>query len=66
MGARTIQRTAAENDARAHIAPSVSEFSRISNEQGLKSALQWRDAKFGDGKARVLGAEMRDEHGRLV
>jgi enoyl-CoA hydratase len=66
MGARTIQRMAAENDARAHLAPSVSEFSRISNEQGLKSALQWRDAKFGDGKARVLGPEVRDENGRLV
>ena len=66
MGARTIQRLAAENDARAHLAPSVREFGRIAGEQGLKAALHWRDAKFGDGRARVEGAEIRDENGRLV
>ena len=66
MGARTIQRMAAENDARAHLAPSVAEFGRIAREEGLKSALHWRDAKFGDGKARVLGPEVRDANGRLV
>lgn len=66
MGARTIQRMAAENDARAHLAPSVREFGRIAAEQGLKAALHWRDAKFGDGRARVEGPEVRDEHGRLV
>lgn len=66
MGARTIQRMAAENDARAHLAPSVREFGRIAQEQGLKAALQWRDGKFGDGKERVGGPEIRDEAGRLV
>lgn len=66
MGARTMQRFGAENDARAHLAPSVREFGRIAGEQGLKAALHWRDAKFGDGKARVEGAEIRDENGRLV
>ncbi len=66
MGARTIQRMAAENDARAHLAPSVKEFGRIASEQGLKSALNWRDSKFGDGRARVEGAEIRDANGRLV
>ncbi|MFN0093374.1 MAG: crotonase/enoyl-CoA hydratase family protein [Dehalococcoidia bacterium] len=66
MGARTIQRMAAENDARAHLAPSVREFGRIAGEQGLKAALHWRDAKFGDGKARVEGPEIRDENGRLL
>lgn len=65
MGARTMQRIASENDARAHLAPSVREFGRIAGEQGLKAALHWRDAKFGDGRARVEGAEVRDENGRL-
>jgi enoyl-CoA hydratase len=51
MGARTLQRLAAENDARAHLAPSVREFGRIAMTQGLKSALEWRDSKFGDGRA---------------
>ncbi len=66
MGARTIQRLATENDARAHLAPSVREFGRIAGEQGLHAALHWRDAKFGDGRARVEGPEIRDENGRLV
>jgi len=51
MGARTMQRFAAEMDGRAHLAPSVQEFGRISREQGLKPALEWRDSKFGDGRA---------------
>ena len=66
MGARTIQRLATENDARAHLAPSVREFGRIAGEQGLKAALHWRDGKFGDGRARVEGPEIRDENGRLI
>lgn len=66
MGARTMQRFGVENDARAHLAPSVAEFRRISGEQGLKAALHWRDAKFGDGRARVNGAEIRDADGRLI
>jgi enoyl-CoA hydratase len=51
MGARTVQRMAAEMDGRAHLAPSVAEFGRRSREQGLKAALEWRDSKFGDGRA---------------
>ena len=66
MGARTLQRMAVENDARAHLAPSVQEFSQRAREHGLKAALNWRDGKFGDGMARVEGAEIRDEEGRLI
>ena len=51
MGARTMQRLAAENDARGHLAPSGAEFNRISREESLRAALQWRDAKFGEGIA---------------
>jgi hypothetical protein len=29
----------------------VREWGRISREQGLKAALEWRDSKFGDGRA---------------
>jgi enoyl-CoA hydratase len=50
MGARTIQRMAAENDARAHLAPAVREFGRIAMTEGLKAALAWRDNKFGDSR----------------
>jgi enoyl-CoA hydratase len=46
MGAKTIQRMAAENDGRAHQAPAVREFARIAMTSGLKAALEWRDGKF--------------------
>jgi len=51
MGARTMQRMAAERDAIARQAPVVQEFYAMSKEKGLKAALEWRDSKFGDGRA---------------
>lgn len=66
MGARTLQRLACENDARGHLAQSAVEFRRFAMEGGLKSAFVDRDQKFGDGRARVDGPEIRDEDGRLV
>lgn len=66
MGARTLQRMAAENDARGHLAPSAREFLRHAREVGLTTALRERDSKFGDGRARVHGPERRDAEGRLV
>ncbi len=59
MGARTLQRLAAEIDARAHQAPAVKEFNRISREQGHKAALEWRDNRFGDGRASADAAARR-------
>ncbi len=53
MGARTLQRLAAEMDARGHLAASAAEFRRTAKEQGLRAALTERDGKFGDGRARV-------------
>jgi enoyl-CoA hydratase len=50
MGARTLQRMAAENDGRAHQAPAVREFGRRAMTEGLKAALEWRDGKFGDSR----------------
>ena len=35
-------------------------------EKGLRDTLRERDAKFGDGRVRVNGPEIRDENGRLV
>jgi enoyl-CoA hydratase len=66
MGARTLQRLAAENDARGHQARSARAFVETVRTKGLKLALQERDAQFGDGRARVDGPEIRDAKGRLV
>jgi enoyl-CoA hydratase len=65
MGARTLQRLAVENDARAHLAGSIRELGTQVREKGLREVLRERDAKFGDGRARVEGPEIRDEKGRL-
>lgn len=66
MGGRTLQRIAAENDARAHLAPGTRRFRQNAKEKGLKAALQDRDREFGDGRARVRGPEIRDSDGNLV
>jgi enoyl-CoA hydratase len=49
MGARTLQRFAAETDARGHQAAAAREFGRVAREQGLSRAFKLRDAPFGDG-----------------
>jgi enoyl-CoA hydratase len=65
MGAQTLQRLAAENDARAHTTQATRKvFKQIATE-GLKAALRDRDAPFGDSRARVVGPEIRDENGNL-
>ena len=66
MGARTLQRMAAENDARGHLAPGTKVFKDNVKEVGLKAALKARDSGFGDGRARVNGPELRDADGRLM
>lgn len=48
MGARTLQRVAAETDARGHLAKSREEFRRNTIERGLKEAIRMRDEPFGD------------------
>lgn len=65
MGARTLQRLAAENDARGHQSPSARRFVDTVREKGLKGAFADRDRAFGDGRARVEGPEIRDENGFL-
>ncbi len=66
MGARTLQRMAAENDVRGHNTRAAREYGQSVREHGLKATLRARDAKFGDGRARVGGPEIRDEEGRLI
>jgi enoyl-CoA hydratase len=66
MGARTLQRLAAENDARAHRAPGTRVYYERVKEMGVTKAFKARDAVFGDGRARVRGPEIRDANGRLV
>lgn len=66
MGAQTLQRLAAENDARGHRAPGTKAYFAAVKEKGLREAFKERDEKFGDGRARVRGPEIRDDKGRLV
>lgn len=51
-GGKTLQRFAAEMDARAHLSqgPRRTQFRADMAEHGMKVALQNRDAPFGDGK----------------
>lgn len=59
MGARTMQRMATERDAIARQAPVVTEFYQMAKDKGLKAALEWRDAKFADGRAAKQRQEAR-------
>ena len=66
MGAQTLQRLAAENDARAHTTQAAKNVFRQISTEGLRAALHDRDAPFGDSRARVEGAETRDSEGKLT
>lgn len=48
MGARTMQRMAAEMDARGHLAFSRFQFNETVRTQGLREAVRQRDEPFGD------------------
>lgn len=66
MGAGALQRLAAENDARGHTARAARQMFKDLASKGVKQAIAERDAPFGDGRARVLGPELRDADGRLL
>jgi enoyl-CoA hydratase len=53
MGARTLQRMAAEMDARGHLADSRSAFNCTVLEEGLKEAVKQRDGPFGTGRVEL-------------
>lgn len=65
MGARTLQRLSAEGDARGHNTEAAASYRKSVKELGLKETFRRRDAKFGDGRARVDGPELRDAAGHL-
>ena len=66
MGAQTLQRLAAENDARAHTSQAVKDAFKSIATQGVRQTVVERDAPFGDGRARAIGPETRDAEGRLL
>jgi enoyl-CoA hydratase len=55
QGAQTLQRLAAENDARGHLSqgPRRMQFKADAANLGMKAAVKNRDAPFGDGMVRV-------------
>ena len=66
MGAGTLQRLSAENDAKAHTARAARQMFKDLGTKGVKQAVAERDAPFGDGRARVEGPELREAEGRLL
>ncbi len=66
MGAQTLQRLAAENDAKAHTTRAARQVFKDFASNGVKQTISDRDAPFGDGRARVVGPERRDPDGRLL
>lgn len=66
MGAQTLQRLAAENDARAHTSQAVRQAFQTIAAEGVRKAVTDRDVPFGDGRARVVGPETRDAEGKLL
>ena len=53
MGARTLQRLAAELDARGHLAEGARAFGAAVMEKGVKETVRMRDERFGTALARV-------------
>lgn len=66
MGARTLQRLAAEHNAAVHTSAARARFVDDVRNLGLKKALINRDEPFGDNMVRVDGPEIRDERGHLL
>jgi hypothetical protein len=48
MGIRTDLMSGSDVEAMRNHRPAAGEFGRISREQGLKAAFEWRDAPFRD------------------
>jgi enoyl-CoA hydratase len=56
MGARTMQRLAAEIDVRGHQSRAMREFGRVAADEGMAAAVRARDEPFGDSVIRVRHA----------
>ena len=66
MGARTLQRMAAEMDSRGHLAPAARATMRALRDDGVRATVHARDERFPDGIVRVDEPELRDADGRFV
>lgn len=53
MGARTMQRLAAEMDARVHASPSSIRFREMMAEHGVAKGVRMRDEPFGDSQIKL-------------
>jgi enoyl-CoA hydratase len=53
MGARTMQRLAAEMDSRMHTSPGMDDWRGRNRDEGLKAALAWRDGRFSSPEQRL-------------
>lgn len=60
MGARTMQRLAAELDARGHQSQAAAEYRRSVKELGLKETIARRDACFGTSQLQVHKPDVED------
>jgi enoyl-CoA hydratase len=56
MGARTMQRLAAEIDVRGHQAAAMREFGRVAAKEGVAAAVKARDEPFGDSVIKLRHA----------
>ena len=63
MGARTMQRMAAEMDARMHTSPGMEDWRSRNRGEGLKAALEWRDGRFDNPEARRAWQEEHWDEG---
>jgi enoyl-CoA hydratase len=63
MGARTMQKLASEMDARMHTSPSMEDWRVRNREEGLKSALEWRDGRFNNADQRRAWQEEHWDEG---
>jgi enoyl-CoA hydratase len=52
QGTRTMQKIAAEMDARMHSSPAMDDWRTRNRDEGLKEALAWRDGRFSDREQR--------------
>ena len=59
MGLRLAAFEGAEFDAIAHLTPSMAEFGRRTNTEGLRAALAWRDEPYSMGPAAEHDAAIR-------
>ena len=66
MGARTMQRLAAEIDVRGHQSSAMREFGRVAAAEGMAAAVKARDEPFGDSVIKVRHARRLSAVGQAL